>query len=162
MSTAAGLPAPSGFNVDRFLAARYEARTERVPAAYLEDFFPEGEDPVIVIRGLTGAELNKSLEAGTRRKAVDAVAQAIATRKEEIAAVRQALGLAADTPPDLARRIEMLVCGSVSPTISHAAAAKIAEWHPTEFYDLTNRITNLTAAGGSRGKQRPSSKATPD
>ena len=152
----------SGFLADKFQAAQYEARTARVSLPILADFFPEGEEPAFTVRGLTASELNKAIEAGMRRKAIDAVAQAIATQKEEIAGVRAALGLSKETPGEIAKRLEMLVLGAVEPVVSHATAAKLAEIAPVEFYELTNRITELTAQGGSRVKRQPSSQATPD
>jgi hypothetical protein len=57
--------------------------------------------------------------------------------------------------------MEMLVAGCVAPKLDHAIAAKLAEVCPVEFYDLTNRITNLTGQGGSRVKPQPSLQPTP-
>jgi hypothetical protein len=54
--------------------------------------------------------------------------------------------------------MEMLVQGCVTPKLTHAAAAKLAEVCPIEFYDLSNRVTQLTGQGGSRVKPPPSSQ----
>ena len=148
------------FNTDIFQRAAFEPRTEVVPFPALAEFFGEGEAAEFTIRGLTAIELHTSLEALARNKSVDAVVKALATQKDQIAAIRQALGLSADTPGEIAKRIEMLVAGCVSPKVDHATAAKLAQVFPVEFYDLSNRITNLTGQGASRVKPQPSSQPT--
>jgi hypothetical protein len=147
------------FNADLFARAQYEARTEVVEIPALVEFFGEGENPEFVVRGLSANELHKAIEAGTRGKAVDAVVKAIASQKDQISAIRSALGMSADTPGEIAKRMEMLVAGSVQPKLDHATVAKFAEHFPVEFYDITNRITNLTGQGSSRVKPPPSSPA---
>lgn len=143
------------FDSEKFGRAQYEARTEVVTIPALAEFFGPGEAPAITVRGLTASELHKAMEAGQRGKQVDAVVKAIASQKDQIAAIRQALGLSADTPGEIAKRIEMLVSGSVTPKLDHATAAKLAEVFPVEFYDITNRITTLTGQGSSRVKPPP-------
>ena len=149
------------FNADLFQRAQYEARTETVEIAALAEFFGADESPSFTVRGLSASELHKAMEASVRGKAVDAVVKAISSQKDQITAIRQALGMSADTPGEIAKRIEMLVAGSITPKIDHAIAAKLAETVPVEFYDLTNRITNLTGQGASRVKPQPSSQPTP-
>jgi hypothetical protein len=148
------------FNADLFGRAQYEARTEIVEIPALAEFFGPDETPAFTVRGLSASELHKAIEAGTRGKAVDAVVKAIASQKDQIASIRQALGLSADTPGEIAKRMEMLVAGSVTPKLDHATVAKLAEVFPVEFYDLTNRITNLTGQGSSRVKPQPSLQPT--
>ena len=149
------------FNPDAFLAAEFTARTERVVVPQLADFFAPGVEPEFVVRGLTVNELQRAMEAGTRQNGIDAVVKAIASQKDQVAQIRKALGLAADTPGEIAKRIEMLVIGCVSPTLTHAVAVKLGEVCPIEFYDLTNKITLMTGQGGSRVKPPPSSPEIP-
>ena len=149
------------FSADKFQRAAFEPRTEIVEIQSLAEFFGEGEKPEFTVRGLTASELHKAMEAGARNKSVDAVVKAISTSKDQIAAIRAAIGLSADTPGEIAKRIEMMVAGCVAPKVDHAIAAKLAEVCPVEFYDLTNRITNLTGQGSSRVKPQPSSQPTP-
>ena len=147
-------------HIDRFQRAEFMARTESVEIAALAEFFDPGEAPVFVVRNLSAIELHKALEAGSRQKQIDGVIKAISSQKDQIEQIRRALGLSADTPGEIAKRIEMLVAGCVSPLIDHATAAKLAEVCPVEFYDLTNRITALTGQGASRVKPLPSSLPT--
>ena len=149
------------FAASKFQHAEYAPRLETVAMPALAEFFGEGEAAEFTVRGLTASELNKAHEAGNRQKNLDAVVKAIASQKEQVAEIRKALGLSADTPGEIAKRMEMLVAGSVEPKLDHATVAKLAEVFPVEFYDLSNRITNLTGQGASRVKPPASSPATP-
>ena len=147
-----------GFNADRFQAAEFTARTETVVVPQLADFFDDGQAPEFVVRGLSASELHRAIEAGTRQNGIEMVVKAIASQKDQVALIRKALGMSADTPGEIAKRMEMLVQGCVSPTLTHAAVAKLAEVCPIEFYDISNKITALTGQGGSRVKPPPSSQ----
>jgi hypothetical protein len=151
-----------GFKAERFQAAEYSSRTERVEVSALAEFFDDGEAPVFVVRGLTAVELQRAIESGLRRSPVDNIVKAIASQKEQVDTIRKALGLSDDVPGEMARRLEMLVLGSVEPKLDHASVVKIAEVCPIEFFDMTNKITALTGQGGSRVKPQPSSQMTTD
>lgn len=150
------------FNADKFQRAQYEARTKTVELPALAEFFGEGEAPAFTVRGLSASELQRAREAASRGKSVDAVVKAIASQKDQVDTIRRALGMSSDTPGEVVRRLEMLVQGCVAPRLEHATAVKLAEVCPVEFYDLTNRITELTGLGASRVKPQPSSPTTPD
>lgn len=146
------------FNAEKFKAAEFAARTETVEIAKMQEFFDDGEKPEFVVRGLSAHELQRAIDAGARQGGLDSVVKAIASKGEQVEAIRKALGMTKDTPGEIAKRLEMLVLGSVSPQLDSAAAAKLAEVCPVEFYDLTNKITMLTGQGGNRVKQQPSSR----
>jgi glutamate racemase len=148
------------FQLDKFQSAEFAARVERVAIPQLVEFFDEGEAPEFVVRGLTASELQRAIEAGQRQNAIDTVVKAIASKKDQVETIRKALGLTYDTPGEIAKRIEMLVLGCTAPVLNHAAAVKLAEVCPVEFYELTNKVVALTGQGGSRVKQQPSSQPT--
>ena len=149
------------FDLDRFERAKFAPRQQNVPVEALADFFAEGEAPVWVVRGLSANELHRAMEAATRQKSVEAVVRAIAAGGDQVQAVRQALGLTADTPGEIAKRLEMLVMGSVAPKIELPAAVKLAEAFPVEFLSLTNTITELTGKGSDLVKPEAASQPTP-
>jgi hypothetical protein len=149
------------FSADKFQRAAFAPRTETVEISAMAEFFGPEEKPEFTVRGLTASELHKAMEAGARNKQVDAVVKALSTSADKIAAIRAAIGLSADTPGEIAKRIEMLVAGCISPKIDHAIAVKLAEVFPVEFYDLSNRITTLTGMGSTRVKPPASSQPTP-
>lgn len=152
----------SAFQSEKFRAAQFEARTESFTLEQLREFFADDTEPKFTVRGLTAAELHRCLEAGTRQNAVESVVKAIASQRDQVDSIRKALGLSSDTPGETAKRIEMLVLGSVTPKLDHADVVKLAEVCPIEFIAMTNAITQLTGQGGSRVKPKPSSPATPD
>ena len=105
--------------------------------------------------------MQRANEAKTGQKGLEAVIGAIASQKDQVAQIRKALGLSADVPGEIAKRVEMLVQGCVSPKLTHADAVKLGEVCPVEFYELTNRIFVLSGKGSSMVKPPPSSQPTP-
>lgn len=146
------------FDEKRFLKTKFQPRTEAVPVPDLAAFFPEGEKPLWIIRGLEGKELGLVNEAAARNKNVAAILEGLMAgdAKEKAKAVQKLLGTAGEVPEDVARRLEILVLGSVDPPCKPELAVRICEAYPVEFFDLTNRIRNLTGQGKLPGKQPPS------
>lgn len=148
------------FNLDKFERADLAPRTERVPVQALADFFPEGEEAVFVVRGLTAPELYAAMEAGKRQSAVESIVEAIATKREQVDAIRAAIGMVKGTPGEIAQRLEMLVVGCVEPKLDLPVAVKLAEKFAVEFMYLTNRITHLTGQGAELVKPAAASQPT--
>lgn len=149
------------FDASRFEQAEFKPRTQRVPVPGLAPFFAEGEEPVWEVRGLTASELHHASEAKQRQAAVTVALEALASNKERVAELRKVLGLdTAATPGEIAKRQQMLVSGSVAPTISEQVAVKLSETHPIEFLLLTNAITELTGQGFELGKPAAASPST--
>lgn len=150
------------FDIQKFTSTSFEARTKDVPVKDLAPFFkdvPEGETPTWRVRGLTGAELAQTNEAKERNRSRAAIAEGLLSGVDDKVseAVKELLGSGSSVPDDLAKRIEMLVLGSVEPQCSHQLAVKLAEAYPVEFYQLTGEITRLTGQGAEPGKPRRSS-----
>lgn len=149
-----------GFNADKFERAKFEARRAKVPVVALAEFFEDGETPEWEVRGLSAVELHKAIEASKRQGSIEAIVKAIAANQDQAGAVRMALGLTKDTPGEIAKRLEMLVMGSVAPTIELPTAVKLAEAFPIEFLTLTNEITDLTGKGAEMVKPPAASQPT--
>ena len=150
-----------GFNADKFERASFEARRTRVPVSALAQFFDEGEKPEWEVRGLSATELHKAIEAGRRQGSIDSIVKAIAANGDPASAVRKALGLSKDVPGEIAKRLEMLVLGSVQPVVTLPQAVKLAEAFPVDFLSLTNEITDLTGQGFDLVKPPAASPPTP-
>ncbi len=148
------------FNADRFEATKFEPRRARVPVPDLAPFFDEGEAAEWEVRGLTASELHKALDAASRQGSVEAIVRAIAATGDQAQAIRRALGLTKDTPGEIAKRLEMLVAGSVAPTVSLPLAVKLAESFPVEFMLLTSKISELTGKGADFAKHVAASPMT--
>jgi hypothetical protein len=150
------------FNADKFDRAEMKPRTKRVPVEALADFFTleADEKPMWEVRGLSATELHRAIEAGKRQSSVEAIIKAIAASGDQTQAVRKALGLTTDTPGEIAKRLELLVLGSVAPAIELPTAVKLAERFPIEFMQLTNEIGELTGLGFDLVKPRAASQTT--
>lgn len=146
------------FDAAAFERAEFKPRTAVVEVEALAAFFPDGEPARWTVRGLSASELHRAMEAGKRQGSVEAIVRAIATGGDQAQAVRKALGLSADTPGEIAKRLEMLVLGSVSPKVELPIAVKLAEAFPVEFLGLTNEITELTGKGAELGKPEAASQ----
>jgi hypothetical protein len=149
------------FDMERFERAKFEPRRKVVAVESLAAFFAEGEAPEWEVRGLTANELHRAMEASRRQGSMEAIVKAMATNAEQVSTMRKALGLSNDTPGEIAKRLEMLVMGSVAPAIELPAAVKLAEAFPVEFLMLTNEITELTGKGAEMGKPAAVSQPTP-
>lgn len=145
-----------------FMAAKLTPRQEEVSVPALASFFADGEAPVWVIRGLTGAELGRCREAVENNDRLLTTVKAMLGDGDKAEAVKELVGLpSSQVPEDVARRITMLVAGSVSPELGEAnrdVAVKLAQDFPVVFYDLTTRISSLTAMGAEAVKPSPSGK----
>jgi hypothetical protein len=149
------------FDLTRFEQAKFESKKARVAVEALAPFFDEGEPAEWEVRGLTASELHNALEAEKRQGNIEAIVRAISTKQEQTKAIREALGLTGDTPGEIAKRLELLVAGSVSPKIELSVAVKLAEAFPIEFMVLSNKISELTGKGADLVKPGAASQTTP-
>lgn len=155
-----------GFDAQRFAGEKFAPRQKSVPVPGLADWFSEGSKAEWVVRGLTGNELNRAIEAVARRQSVENIVKALTESGDQVRAVREAIGLVNDTPGEVVKRLEMLVTGSVEPKIELPTAVRLAEVFPVEFMLLTNEITKLTGMGHEVrgdievGKPTPASEPT--
>jgi hypothetical protein len=146
-------------DLQKYLQAQFVAREAEVKVPpELADYFGK----VWKVRGLTAAELARSREAGERGESLKALVTAMAGAGDKAEAIRTAMGLSNDdVPADISRRIEMLAAGSVEPKLgpeNRDVAVKLAETHPTLFYELTNRVLELTGSGSELGKPKRSTR----
>lgn len=165
-----------GFDAAKFESAKMAPRTRQVPVPGLSAFFTRDEvdpepstspdEPSGVwiphweVRGLTATELHRAIEAGKRQNSVESIVKAIASTQDQAQAVRRALGLTTDTPGEIAKRLELLILGSVAPKIELPTAVKLAERFPIEFMQLTNEIGELTGLGHDLVKPSAASPTT--
>jgi hypothetical protein len=145
--------------LQKFLQANMQAREAEVKVSPPEAVQWFGK--AWTVRGLTAAELARAREAGERHESVKALISAMAgDGSDKAKALRDAMGLSEEqVPADISRRIEMLTYGSVEPRLGadlREVSVKVAESFPTLFYELTNRILELTGSGAEPGKRKRS------
>jgi hypothetical protein len=140
-------------NLDKYRNERRQDRTQKVKIQQLATYFDEGQEPVFVVRGLTGAELGHCKEAAARQRNTAAMAAAlIGGDAEQKSEALKELANGPEVPDDIVQRLEMLAVACVEPQLTHGDAKLICDDFPAEFYQLTNAITNLTGAGRVLGK----------
>ena len=155
-------------NLQRFLSAALSPREleTAVPELVGTLFDTDGEPAVWTVRGLTAAGLGRAKHASEEGlDTIKALVQAMAGDGDKAAQIRKAFGLGDDdVPQNISYRIEVLTAGSVSPALgaqNRDVVVKLAEAFPTTFYDLSNKVLNLTGQGAVLGKPKRSGKTTP-
>lgn len=146
-------------DLQKFSNADFTQREQAIDVPELAEFFAEGEAPVWVVRGLTGAELGRCNQAADNRQEITrALIAAMAGDGDKAAALRNAMGISEDeVPQDVSRRIELITVGSVSPMLgqdNRDVAVKLAEAFPVTFFNLSNAILGLTGQGAELGKPK--------
>lgn len=150
------------FNAQQFIDAKLVPRETGVPVPDLKQWFGEDE-PVWVVRGLSGIELGQCNEAAERNRNVAAILEGLisSSSKEKTTSVKELLGVGdGSVPQDVAKRLELLMRGSVSPPCDLELAKKLCTAFPVEFFQITNTITKLTGQGYEPGKPKPSGGTT--
>jgi len=112
------------------------------------------------VRGLEGVEVARSNEAMERNKNIAAILEGLIAKnmQNKVQAVKQLIGVDEKVPNEIAKRIELLIIGSIDPKVDTELAVKICRVYPIEFYQITNKITELTGRGHVPGKPKPCGK----
>ena len=140
------------FDKKAFSKANFVPRTEQVSVNALADWFDS--EPLWTVRSLSFEELSRADSKADQTQTMIAVIEALSggDKKEQAGAIKEALGMGESTPPQMIKRLEMLVIGSVDPQIDLPIAIKIADSFPVEFKELTDKIITLTGQGRVLGK----------
>lgn len=146
-----------GFNAQKYTGADFHPRTDVVHVFQLKDFFDDGEVPEWKVRGLTANELAIAKDAQDKIRNASALTEVLltGTKSEKVRELQQSLGYSDDVHSDIARRMEMLTMGSVTPECSLELAVILAKNHPETFYSLTNQILILTGQGAEQASKKP-------
>lgn len=139
-----------GFDTQKFQGINFKDRVAEIEIQDLAEFFDKKEKPIWRVRGLRGEELAVARESEETARNLNAIIEGITAKsaKGKAKAIMQELGLSDDKAPgDYVRRLELLRLGSVDPAIDKPIAVKLANNYPTAFYQLTNKILELTGLG---------------
>jgi len=150
-----------GFDTEAFMKADLRVRQNGVPVPALKVFFPENEEPVWLVRGMTGTEMGIVNDVEDVANKITALSEALLSKggkDNAISRMRDALGMGEETPRELKKRVKMLEIASVKPVINMQLAVRLAEKFPVEFYQITNEITRLTGVGADIQVKKQSSK----
>ena len=145
-----------GFDLERFRSAALVPCQERVPVPDLKSWFGEGDDPIWIVRGLTGEEFMRAQEAANRYDLVLSAARALASagslasdREEHL---KRLIGFGSQVPAEMAKGLDALVFGSVDPVIDRDGAVRLYAAFPIVAWHLVQKILALTGMGAEPGK----------
>ena len=146
------------FDLIKFRSTEKERRTKDVPVPELAYFYPKSkkkETPVWTIQNMTGEELYKMRESVERNRDIEKTLAALGSG-DNAEVAKSALGVSNNVPEDLARRLSVLVSGTVQKDFSRADAVSLAKAHPLTFDRLTNEIMILSGVGARPGEKNGS------
>jgi len=147
------------FDIKKFKSSDFSAREESVPVKELREFFEDGEDPVWIVRNLTGIEVGRINETGEKYKRLDAASKAMdGNAKEKIEAFKTLFGVSGAMSSETAKQTEVLIAGSVDPVCDVELASMVRDRFPVVFATLTRKIYQLTGQGAEPGKHKGSGK----
>ena len=142
------------FDIEKFRNVKTKPRIKEIEIESLKFFFKENEKPIFKVRNLTGHEVADCNESVQKNKAITKLIEGLMSENasKKAQAVCDSMGLNEKTPDDLVRRISMLKFGTVDPEFNNEDSVRLAAMFPTQFYMLTNEITQLTGLGSEVGK----------
>lgn len=135
------------FDLEGFRAQTFKPRESEMT---LEALSNAGlGDGVIVVRGLTSAEIAQADEASQKGKLLSDLVEKLAetSGKQKAAALLEGVGISNDIPALLAKRYEHVCRGTVSPQLELSDVVKLADTFPIEFSQIANKILELTGLG---------------
>lgn len=144
-------------------AGNLQRRETEIPVPALAWMFPDGEEAVWVVRGLSSAEFWQCNQVGERDRKLTELVRAMAASENQGEALKQALNLNVDDVPDEVRkRMAQIERATVRPAIPaeqiHDVVLAIAEHHTEEFFAISSKIMELTVGGSVVGKPKGSSR----
>ena len=144
------------FDLKKFQNTTFIPREKAVPVPALKDFFEGDATPEWKVRRLTGAEVGVVWETTRRNKKLTDIIEGLISNKgvKNVEAIKKLVGTSGDVPEEIARRLEMLVQGSVDPEIDMTISVKMCAEAWPSFRLLTDTIDSLTALG-SEAKKKP-------
>jgi hypothetical protein len=133
---------------------KWEKRTKTIPVPRLKDWTKKGEKPTWKIQSLGTTEIWKAEVAASEesRNAVEQLSEALAGKDigEAAEAVKALVGVSADIPQEMAKRIFLLTFASIDPVCDLTTAGIIHEHFPTDFLNITQEILNISGLGSKK------------
>lgn len=145
------------FDQQAFTQAKFTPRTAVVAVPDLAAWFTGGEPAQFEVRGLTGNEMAICNEAATKRINIEMIITALKLTDDHADALQKLLGTTKDVPGEIAKRLEML--NIIFPGLGFPVWIKLCDAFPMVFYQLTNKVLELTGQGKAVEKPLPSGEA---
>lgn len=145
------------FDKAAFMRQTFEPRIATIDLPALKLWF-DGKNTEWKVRGQTASEMARSFDSANKAKNLESIINAISHSENQVKELKKAIGISDDVPDDIIKRLEQLVSCSVEPVCDMPLAVKLAETFPIEFYQITNKIVELTGQGMNVPKQKSSGK----
>jgi len=140
------------FDKDKFLQAMITQPTKALEVPQLKGFFPKDAKPVWEVSALTSEQVARVAIAEEKNAGVGKMITALlgSNKNEQVEAIRKTMGGGDDLPSDYARRIEIILEGSVDLETENdrETVLKIAIYYPSIFMTISNEILILSGEGG--------------
>lgn len=147
------------FNLSKFQSSKLKYRTAEIAVPQLQAFFDDGEQAIWTVRNLTSKEIGICADAvnlNISEKIKSAANLLLSDEKDErVAAAITGISEAfsnKELPSDVIRRMNYLHLCSINPKIDYTVSVKLAEYFSLQFYELTNKILELTRMGSILGE----------
>jgi len=141
------------FDLEQFRRASLSARTADVKVPELAAWFADGSEPVFKVRGLTGEEFYAVREAVGKMKDLQSIASRLLSGQGEAIAeaIEEHFG---GVPEELARRVEIVVSGTVEPKLDRQMALKLFKYFATSAHFIADAILRATGEGAVSGEPK--------
>ena len=152
------------FNLNKAQHRKTEFRTADVPIDDIYKAMPEaftlkeGEKPVWTVRMLTHDEIAHCKEAAANAKNWPEIIKKLNGNNDKTGAVLSLMGLGDAAPAETAQQVEQLIIASVNPKCDRAQAHWLGKNFPIVFFQLNQKIMELTGLGAQVGKPKASTK----
>jgi hypothetical protein len=141
------------FDMTKFRRAKLISRTAEVKVPELKDWFEEGAEPVMIVRGLTGEEFYNVREAVAKQRDLQTIASRLLSGQGE--AMAEALEeFFGGVPDEYARRVEVLVAGCVEPKMDRPDALRFFKHFPSTAHLVADAILRATGEGSVAGESK--------
>jgi hypothetical protein len=141
---------------------KWEKRTKVIPVPRLKDWATDKKKPTWTIESLGTKEIWKAEVAASEesRNAVEQLSGALVGSDigEAAEAIKTLVGVSADIPQELAKRIFLLTFASVEPKCDLTTAGIICDHFPTDFLKITQEILNISGLGSKKKESTNSGK----
>ena len=135
---------------DKFKITDFERRTATVKMPALTAFADEGKDVCeIEVQALTGEEVARARERVKQNAGLAEIIEKFAggSLPDLVEAMKEKLGMTESVTADAVYRIAVLEFGIVGHPLPQDQCVKLFNHAPEAFYDLTNKILELTGLG---------------
>ena len=143
------------FDVNGFRGSVLKPREKEIPVPDLKDWYGDDE-PVWIVRALTGEEFMRAMDSSNRYNMINAVTKALATagkmQAETVAAVEQMLGFGNEVPPEMAKLIDCILYGTIKPEVDRSVVVRLYHYYPIVAWQIGNEVLRLTGATPELGK----------